>query len=143
MKAYADSSFLLSLYSVDAHSQSAAVLMRLHQPVFCLMPFSEAEFTNAVELASSSSATPLSRSGRCEIISSPTSVPASFASTGSHLKPTFWRARSRAVTRPCSARGALDVLHVASALKLTAEAFFTFDRRRYKLARAEGLRTLP
>jgi hypothetical protein len=50
MNAYADSSFLLSLYSVDAHSQSAAGLVRQHKPVFHLTDFSEAEFTHAVEL---------------------------------------------------------------------------------------------
>jgi hypothetical protein len=50
MNAYADSSFLLSLYSVDAHSQSAAATVRQHHPVFSLTPFLEAEFGNAVEL---------------------------------------------------------------------------------------------
>jgi hypothetical protein len=33
----------------------------------------------------------------------------------------------------------LDVLHVASAVKLQAEMFYTFNRNQEKLARAEGL----
>jgi predicted nucleic acid-binding protein len=33
----------------------------------------------------------------------------------------------------------LDLLHVASALKLQADTFYTFDRNQEKLARAEGL----
>ena len=37
---------------------------------------------------------------------------------------------------------ALDSLHVACALELKAERFWTFDERQSKLAKAEGLRTL-
>ena len=35
----------------------------------------------------------------------------------------------------------LDTLHVASALELGAERFFTFDERQAKLARAVGLKS--
>lgn len=35
----------------------------------------------------------------------------------------------------------LDTLHVACALELNAERFWTFDERQAKLARAEGLKT--
>jgi predicted nucleic acid-binding protein len=35
----------------------------------------------------------------------------------------------------------LDTLHVASALELKAEHFWTFDERQAKLARAAGLKT--
>jgi predicted nucleic acid-binding protein len=35
----------------------------------------------------------------------------------------------------------LDALHVAAALELKAERFWTFDERQAKLARAEGLKT--
>ena len=36
----------------------------------------------------------------------------------------------------------LDTLHVASALELKADYFWTFDRRQAKLAEAEGLEVL-
>jgi len=36
--------------------------------------------------------------------------------------------------------GTLDTLHVACALELGAERFFTFDERQAKLARAVGLK---
>jgi predicted nucleic acid-binding protein len=36
----------------------------------------------------------------------------------------------------------LDVLYVASAVKLQADMFYTFDRNQEKLARAEGLPVL-
>jgi predicted nucleic acid-binding protein len=35
----------------------------------------------------------------------------------------------------------LDTLHVASALELKAQRFWTFDERQKKLARAAGLKT--
>jgi len=35
----------------------------------------------------------------------------------------------------------LDSLHVACALELKAERFWTFDERQAKLARVEGLKT--
>jgi predicted nucleic acid-binding protein len=37
--------------------------------------------------------------------------------------------------------GTLDTLHVASALELGAERFWTFDERQAKLARAVGLKS--
>jgi len=36
----------------------------------------------------------------------------------------------------------LDILHVAIALELGADVFFTFDRQQSKLAHAEGLKVL-
>jgi predicted nucleic acid-binding protein len=36
----------------------------------------------------------------------------------------------------------LDTLHVACALELEADSFWTFDDRQAKLAKAEGLKTL-
>ena len=143
MRAYADSSFLLSLYSVGAHSQSAAALVGQHQPVFCLTPFCEAEFTNAVELGVF-----IKRYTAHEA----RAVRDYFVS---HIRSGVFRAAefppeayvlARTLSRRYTAKlgtRALDVLHVASALTLKAEAFFTFDQRQHKLARAEGLRILP
>jgi predicted nucleic acid-binding protein len=37
--------------------------------------------------------------------------------------------------------GTLDSLHLAAALQLEAERFWTFDERQAKLAKAEGLKT--
>jgi len=143
MNAYADSSFLLSLYSVDAHSHPAAALVRHHQPVFCLTSFSEAEFTNAVELGVFTGRY-TARQARA--------VRDFFLS---HMRSGVFRVQdlppdAYAVARSLSLRHtaklgtrALDVLHVASALTLKAEAFFTFDQRQHRLARAEGPRILP
>ena len=39
--------------------------------------------------------------------------------------------------------GALDILHVATALELRASTFLSFDKRQRELAEAEGLVVLP
>jgi predicted nucleic acid-binding protein len=143
MRAYADTSFLLSLYSLDAHSQAAAGVVAQHQPVFCLTPFSEVEFTNAVELGvfvkryTAREARAVRdyflahmRSGVFRVEEFP---PEAYV---------LARTLSRRYTAKLGTR-TLDVLHVTSALALKAEAFFTFDQRQHKVARAEGLRTLP
>jgi predicted nucleic acid-binding protein len=143
MNAYADSSFLLSLYSVDVHSQSAADAVREHQPVFSLTAFSEAEFSNAVELGVFI---------RRYTAREARAVQDYFLA---HLGSGVFRAcdfpaDAYALARTLSRRHtaklgtrALDVLHIACALRLKVEAFFTFDPRQQRLARAEGLRTLP
>ncbi len=58
------------------------------------------------------------------------------------MPPLAWQRCSELARR----RGArletrtLDTLHVATALELKAERFWTFDERQSKLARAEGLK---
>jgi predicted nucleic acid-binding protein len=58
--------------------------------------------------------------------------------------PDVW-ARARELSRrhaPALGCRAMDALHVASALILAADDFYTFDRDQAKLARAVGLRVL-
>ncbi len=49
MNAYADTSFLISLYGRDVHSPKADAVIERHHPIFFLTPFGEAEFANACE----------------------------------------------------------------------------------------------
>jgi predicted nucleic acid-binding protein len=58
--------------------------------------------------------------------------------------PETWARALELSRRHAPALGcrALDALHVASALALAAEDFYTFDRDQAKLARAVGLRVL-
>jgi predicted nucleic acid-binding protein len=61
-----------------------------------------------------------------------------------HFPPETW-ARARELSRrhaPALGCRALDALHVASALILAADDFYTFDRDQAKLARAAGLLVL-
>ena len=50
MIAYADTGFLVSLYSQDSHSLIASTLIRSSKPTFILTPLGETEFTNALQL---------------------------------------------------------------------------------------------
>jgi predicted nucleic acid-binding protein len=58
--------------------------------------------------------------------------------------PETWTRARELARRHTAALGcrALDALHVASALALAADDFYTFDRNQADLARAAGLRVL-
>ena len=141
MSAYADTSFLVSLYTPDANSTEAASRMqRLHLPVM-LTDFGELELINALQL----------RVFRNEL--PPAKVRAANAAfrddvTGGILAivPTtdLIFAEARRVSRRWSkafGTRTLDVIHVASALVLRADSFYTFDDRQRRLARAVALTT--
>ena len=142
MSAYADTSFLVSLYVLDANSALAATQMKQAKLSILLTPFGELELTNAILL----------RLFRRELL--PSKVKAARALVGRDiedgvllLKPlaaaVYERAKQIARRRtPRLGARTLDVLHVASALVLQADTFYTFDRSQGKLAMAEGL-TVP
>ncbi len=120
MSAYADTSFLVSLYVLDANSALAAARMEQAKLPILLTPFGELELTNAISL----------RLFRRELPASKVKAP----------EGLFDRAMQMARRRtPQLGTRTLDVLHVASAMKLQADMFYTFDRNQEKLARAEGL----
>lgn len=138
MNAYPDTSFLFSLYIVDVHSRDARSLALRLRPVFMLTALHELELVNAMELAvfrryiSASEA----RAARHDFERDLNRWP---------LRPLPADAFTRSV-RLAERRTAkdgvrsLDILHVASAVALRAEAFLTFDVRQRKLAMTEGLR---
>jgi len=138
MSTYADTSFLVSLYIADAKSASAARVMR-PKPTIFLTPLTELELVNALELAL------FRRQFRAaEIRASLAAFRQDIAGGVYSLKPlptTAFELASRIARRRSSRLGTrtLDILHVASALLLSAERFLTFDERQRHLARAEGL----
>jgi predicted nucleic acid-binding protein len=138
---YADTSFLVSLYSPDIHSASAAAAAaRLGSSIF-LTPLGELELLNALELrvfrkeATASEIRQAQGRLREHIASgffSPQPMP-----------PTVYE-RARQISRRRSAAlglRTLDILHVASAILLQAQRFLTFDRRQERLAKVEGQRS--
>ena len=141
MTAYADASFLVSLYTLDANSAAAASQMTKLARALFLTPFGELELLNALarrvfrgELSSKEVAA--AEAALREDIEKGLYVlqPCSLA--------VFEKAKETARKRTAHlGTRTLDVLHVASALVLQAETYHSFDRNQKKLARAEGLKT--
>jgi len=140
LSTYADTSFLVSLYIPDVHSLEAERRMASN-PAVWLTPFHVAEWTHAVEQQVFRRA------------ASRTEADQSYERFRQHRESGLWVevAMPESVFDVCAQlarrHGAklglrtLDTLHVASALELKAERFWTFDERQKKLARAVGLKT--
>lgn len=136
---YADTSFLVSLYTPDANSGIAARKMRGVRDEIVIMSFGEVELTNAIEL----------RVFRRELTAA--EVKLALAALESDVRdgvftaapvPAAMYEKARQLSRSHTAKmgtRTLDILHVAAALALKADAFYTFDRRQSDLAKAVGL----
>jgi predicted nucleic acid-binding protein len=139
---YADTGFLISLYGEDANSAAASAVVR-GKPVFILTPLGEVEFMNGVELRvfrkqwTRQEAQVVNEkflqhqgAGLFQIES---------------LGPEVWQAALTLSRRHTAILGirTLDLLHVASVKVLKPDAFYTFDERQRKLAKAERLRVAP
>lgn len=141
MTAYADTSFLASLYLTDVHSEPAAAIVEaLAPPWFLVTEFSRFELINALWLrvfrgdltsAASREADLVFESHVNQGLMTFRPMTAEIYSTARDLA---MRWTHRFGTR------ALDVLHVASALTLDADSFHTFDKRQATLAKAAGLK---
>lgn len=141
MRIYADTSFLVSLYSPDVHSARAAGQMARLRGALLLTSLGELELTNALEL----------RIFRKE--ATETEIRRAQAKFEEHARggvfaleavPATVYERARQITRKRTATlglRTLDILHVASALLLRAERFWTFHQRQSELAKTEGMRT--
>ena len=140
MSTYADTSFLVSLYIPDAHSAEAERRMAA-SPIVWLTPFHVAEWTHAIEQQVFRRA------------ASQKEADASHERFRQHRENGLWLevAMPESAFDLCAQLGrrhgaklglrTLDTLHVASALELKAERFWTFDERQKKLARLVGLKT--
>lgn len=140
MIAYADSSFVVSLYLTDIHSPHARRRVQGASPLI-LTPFHRAEWAHA-----------LGQHQFRRTVSAETAQRA-HAQFISDEAANLWRSTvmpdnafdlcADLARRYASKLGmrTLDTLHVACALELQAERFWTFDERQAKLAKAAGLKT--
>ena len=140
MTTYADTSFLVSLYSPDVHSRSAATTITSLEPAIFLTSLGELELMNALEL----------RVFRKEAAA--TEIRRAQAHLQEHIAggfflrqampPTVYERAQLISRRRSAALGlrTLDIIHVASAILLKSERFLTFDQRQERLAKAEGLK---
>lgn len=144
MKAYADTGFVVTLYKTESSSARAAALMAKQTQSVAMSQLGEIEFINALHLAvfrkeiTSREAELKKRLFLDDIangIFSIVPIPASalFTKTAELAD----RHSSRLGTR------SLDLMHVAAALLLDSEIFFSFDERQRKAAKAEGLKIKP
>lgn len=139
MTAYADTSFLVSLYTPDVNSLEAASRMRRMALPVITTRFGELELANALQL----------RLFRRELLAANTraayaafhdDVTAGILVIKPMSEEVYSQARRLAQrwTRTLGSR-TLDIIHVASAMALGAEAFHTFDERQRRLAKAAKL----
>lgn len=141
---YADPSFLCSLYGWDANSTTAidAVSRERRRPLF-FTPWQRFEVCNSIRLAAGR----LSRGGH-RVLFQTGNVLKSIREDLSagrlrHVEPN-WREALRLAEELSEQHtegvgtGAVDVWHVAAAVLLNAEIFWTFDESQRKLALACG-----
>jgi predicted nucleic acid-binding protein len=140
LSVYADSSFFVSLYVMDRHSQE--VKRRISKvPSLWLTPLHRTEWVHAIEQHVFRGQMPTSaarqvyeefeRDDRKGLWTN-VELPEQIFETATQLARAHV---SRIGTRT------LDTLHVALALELSATEFWTFDERQMKLAKAAGLKT--
>jgi predicted nucleic acid-binding protein len=136
---YADSSFFVSLYVPDQHTPEAR-RRAATGPVLWMTPLHVAEWAHAIEqqvfrgAASRGEADrtiQLFHDDRSQGLWKEIALPERAFNLCAQLARQY---AARLGTRT------LDSLHVACALELRAERFWTFDQRQAKLARAAGLR---
>jgi predicted nucleic acid-binding protein len=139
LSVYADTSFLASLYILDANSAEASRRMQsLALPVL-ITPLGELELVNAVQL----------RLFRKEVQTAEARAADSAFRTDLHKGVFAMRpfteeifARARQLASRWTARlgvRSMDIIHIAAAIVLRADSFHTFNERQRKLARAAKL----
>ncbi len=143
MSSYADTSFLVSLYGRDVNSRAALALVEKHRPMFTITPFGETEFTNIVFAVTARPGSWTIREARAMEEDFVSDLQTGVWQWENFPAETWLRARELARRHaPRLGSRTLDTIHVASALVLAAEDFYTFDRDQARLARAAGLRVI-
>ena len=140
MIAYCDTSLYVSPYVQDRHSAEADKLLRSADQVF-VTPLHLAEWTHAIEqhvfrgVMGQSEAERLTREFETDRVSG-------FWFEVAIPENAFERCRDLARRHGHQfGMRTLDSLHVACALELKADRFWTFDERQAKLAKAQGLKS--
>lgn len=142
MIVYADTSFLTAVYLRDVHSSEAYRRTAAH-PNLPISPFSHAEVANAIyrqvflrrisEIDARRAWENFELDCRSRLLPL-TEFPEAAWNTTIDLARRYG---------PTLGVRTLDSLHIACALELKAQKFWTFDERQAKLAEAVGLDTQP
>ena len=144
MNAYADTGFVVALYKEESTSARAAALMARQTAAVRLSQLGELEFHNALHLAvfrGDLSAGDAALKKRLFLEDVANGIFIIMPVPASELL-----AKSVELADRHSARlgtRSLDLMHVAAALLLKAETFFSFDERQRKAAKLERLKVKP
>ena len=151
MRAYADSSFILRLVTIEAESENAmAEYRRLDYPTLFFSPLHALEVRNAILLRAFHQRRSVSSSERRHVARERDAALArlehfmarrALLDVALDMDTAIARAAKLSTTHTerLGAR-AIDLLHVASALTLESEQFLTTDTRQAQLDKAEGLK---
>ena len=140
MAIYVDSSFFVSIYLQDIHSAKALAFAKSHPRLWltplhvaeCFHAFAQQAFFGKITSPMAEKLCDQLHRDRSDNLWLETTIP----------EQAFERCAEIARRHgPKLGVRTLDSLHVACALELKADRFWTFDERQAKLARAEGLRT--
>lgn len=139
MIAYVDSSFLVSVYIRSVHSAQADALIAGHSSL-PLTPFLLAEWAHAVAAQVFRRQMSVTESARVETLFAEDRENGLWVDTA--MPDQAFEVCAQLARQHGSKLGVrtLDSLHVACALELKAERFWTFDERQAKLAKAQGLK---
>jgi predicted nucleic acid-binding protein len=137
---YADTSFIVSVYVQDGHSAAAQELMNLNPRLWfsplhlaeCFHAIAQQVFYGRITAADAQDIYRHLRSDQTAGLWAETPIPENAFELCADLARRYG---------PKLGIRTLDSLHVACALELEAEHFWTFDERQAKLAKAEGLET--
>jgi hypothetical protein len=153
MRAYADSSFIGKLISLDPDAEEFLAEFRAaNRPKLFFLPLHEIEVTNAIFHRAFHKKLSLGPSHRKTIFLERDAALSKFnflirrgilaaVTLDSELAHKTALDLARKHTERLGAR-AIDLLHVANALTLKTELFFTADERQAELARAAGLEVI-
>ena len=144
MVAYADTSFLFSLYAQDANTHKAAHIGKSLRTPIAITPYHRLELKNAFRLSVFRGQIDVAECQRLIDL-----IEADIKSGALLETPVSWaevyseaEALSAAHTPQLGTRS-FDILHVASAAALGVKNFYTFDARQKALAQKAGMNVRP
>jgi predicted nucleic acid-binding protein len=140
LSVYVDASFVVSVYAADGNFEAAVQAMEKNRDPLLLTVYGELEVVNALELRLFRREMTRERVSKC-LHNLRADVRAGIFRLCPLPEGAFQRALQLSLqTTATSGNRSGDILHVAAALELGAEGFYSFDERQRMLARSMRLR---
>jgi predicted nucleic acid-binding protein len=142
--AYADSSFLVSIYRRDGNHAAACAFMRRHSPELIFLPLHRVEVRNALRQAERRGLL-TAQELRQALQQIEEDLREGFLVHGVVGLGDMCRRADELSEKHADKHGqrTVDLLHVAAALACGHRLFLSFDQRQRGLARAAGLQVRP